>query len=152
MALKGNVGGNQGGFTEAGQRAKGKKLFADGALHLVGRLIDLDTAKAMVADRDLDIVAGETEVTTVEGVTLPLAPGFTISLSNLKTWACPFCDSAHGTGVGSSNNGDGTPKATALTSNVFYYVTKTQTVRVISKSCYSNWVVGEGYRSEVVGG
>jgi hypothetical protein len=61
----------------------------------------------------------------------PLPEQFRLSLESVSLWGCPFCGSAHGSGVGVSRS----VSVLGLESNQFYYNPLTQQLFTISATC-----------------
>lgn len=61
----------------------------------------------------------------------PLPEQFRLSLQSIALWGCPFCGTAHGSGVGVSRS----VNAAGLESNQFYYNPLTQQLFTISATC-----------------
>jgi hypothetical protein len=59
---------------------------------------------------------------------------FRLSLSSINIWGCPFCGSAHGSGVHPSSD----LYAPSLATNMFYYNPATRQLFTISKTCLHN--------------
>jgi hypothetical protein len=68
----------------------------------------------------------------LEGV--PLRPGIVISLQTIKEWGCPYCGSAHGSGVSYSRR----VSASYLAKNQFFFNPQTNSLFTISKGCMPN--------------
>lgn len=104
----------------------------------VGRIL---SAKASATQSCADVIAdkGTIELEAIlstDGKTLPLASGFSMSLANIRTWGCPACHSAHGSGVAPSRDLD----AENLATNDFFYRPADKTVITISDTCYRQYV------------
>lgn len=82
----------------------------------------------------------ELDEITSNGVTLPLIPGFTMSLKNMANWGCPACRSAHGSGVYPSRE----QHEQKLASNKFFYNPATKQMFTISQSCFGDYVKALG--------
>lgn len=100
-------------------------------LYSIGKLLQ-PIAQKMIAREEFTLP----EAIKVSGKNVPLAPGQVLSLSNVSTWGCPACQSAHGTGSKSSPN----PNAGYLAQNQFYYNPVTQRVFAISATCFKQYV------------
>ena len=61
----------------------------------------------------------------------PLPEQFRLSLNSISLWGCPFCGSAHGSGVGVSRF----VSVSGLEGNQFYYNPLTQQLFTISATC-----------------
>lgn len=134
---KQNKTAGKGFFTEDGQKAKARAFFAaNPEVYVLGKIFDEAAAKTIAAGG----THVETEYETSGGEKLTIANS-EFSLATLDKWSCPLCGSAHGTAIGASNQGkESKPSVKALQTNVAYYLPKSKTVRVISKSCFENWV------------
>lgn len=88
------------------------------------------------------------EIVCAQGQCLPLVPPLIISLRSAN-WHCPFCQSAHGTGVGVSNSSGEGANAKNLATNQFYYDAGLAKAYVISKSCYDSYVRALGYAHQI---
>ncbi len=128
-----------------GRKARIRSWFGalDGALIPVGRLLDQRDAQnvpflasALAKGETLDLG----DHLMVAGKRLSLAKGLTLSLGNASTWACPACNSAHGTGKGVSP----AVSADMLATNQFYYRPGDKTLLTISKTCFGDYVQAEG--------
>lgn len=134
--------------SRAVKRSRSRSFFSDPAhtpIWRVGRILakrnksGVSLAETLIANGFVTFGAFK----TLNGQTVKPRDGesFRISFSNLKVWGCPFCESAHGTAVGCSSNGDNSvPKLAALLSNTFYYAPLTCELFVISDTCYKNYV------------
>ena len=72
----------------------------------------------------------------VDGQSLPLAPkSQSISFANFDVWCCPFCSSAHGSGLG-GYSWSRWPENMA-TSQFYYWIAR-RTLLTISKTCWKN--------------
>ena len=88
-----------------------------------------------------------TEV-TIDGFTFPLLPGFEVSLETMRShWACPMCNSAHGSGVGVSTD----VKSKGLAINKWFYNPATLELHTISNTCYDDYVKGLGMTARAMG-
>lgn len=132
-----------GGESKAARVARMKSYWSDksnAVLLSVGRLLAQSfNGKTLAAH----VLAGETlelPAVSVNGQSYPLADGFQISMANIKTWGCPACHSAHGSGVGTSRDRN----EGLLASNAFYYNPASKTLVTISDTCFSNYVVALG--------
>ena len=61
----------------------------------------------------------------------PLPEHFNLSLKSISFWGCPFCGTAHGSGVGVSRS----VNVAGLEGNQFYYNPLTQQLFTISTTC-----------------
>lgn len=61
----------------------------------------------------------------------PLPEQFSLSLRSISVWGCPFCGTAHGSGVGISRS----VNVPGLEGNQFYYNPLTQQLFTISATC-----------------
>lgn len=120
-------------------RMKAYWQSADNAiLYPVGKLLALAVGVGRIL---ADVIASgesiEMESIQVDGKTLPLQPGFSLSLANMpNTWGCPACRSAHGSGTYPSRE----VSAKGLASNRFFYRPSDRSLFVISDSCWSEYV------------
>ena len=117
-------------------------------IHPIGKLLaaPLDDGRAAAAhlvDGGADL--GDA-IEYVDGPRLPIAePMQTIDWSNFDdfdggrqfNWACPACNSAHGSGKPPSN---GERDAQKLAENHWFYAPADQRLFVISKHCYRKYV------------
>jgi len=116
----------------------------------VGKLLSMsvdggETGASILASNG-QVEIGETDL-VVNGRTLPLPAGFTLSLANLESvWACPACKSAHGSGVRSSRAVD----VKLLADCKFYYNPQTKALFTISSTCFGDYVKGLGFAGQVV--
>jgi len=119
-------------------------------VYTVGRLLAMTVdggktgAEILASGGQIEI--GETDL-VVNGRTLPLPAGFTLSLNNLESvWGCPACKSAHGSGKRSSRE-----VSSKLLADVrFYYNPQTKALFSISSTCYGDYVKGLGFAGQVV--
>ncbi len=88
----------------------------------------------------------ELDKISINGNTLPLEPGFKLSLDSILNWGCPACHSAHGSGVWPSTS----VNAGNLERCEFYYNPETRLLFTISKTCWDDYVEKLGAVSRFV--
>lgn len=113
-------------------------------LYPVGKLLALPVDKSGKTIADVIAAGGSIELgesIEVDGKSLPLQPGYTLSLVTLvKDWSCPACRSAHGSGVYPS----GSVSANGLKSNRFFYRPADRSLFTISDTCWKAYVAQLG--------
>jgi hypothetical protein len=126
-------------------RLRQRDFWADpknAVLHPVGRLL----AELGPDGRTLaEVVAGgepleEMETISFDGHILPLAANTELSLATVAVWGCPFCRSAHGSGIYPSR----AVSAMNLATSKFYYRPSDQRLFTISNSCWKKYVEEPG--------
>jgi hypothetical protein len=78
---------------------------------------------------------------SVKGVKLPLSNPLTLSMDTIKEWGCPFCGSAHGSGVAPSKLKHKDAGRLGHSNN-WYYNVNTGRMHVISDTCHMRYVKG----------
>lgn len=88
----------------------------------------------------------EMDSIVIDGKSLPLSEGFSMSLANLpQTWGCPACRSAHGSAIYPSRGDDNhKPQPRLLEANKFYYNPETRALFTISETCWGDYVKALG--------
>jgi hypothetical protein len=103
----------------------------------VGKLLSQKVGNGTLAD--VLVTTGKSlplgEKITVKGVDVKLAPGQTLGLESINSWACPFCNSAHGSGKGVSDAVSGKLLATNR-----FFVDGNGKLFTISTTCYGDYV------------
>jgi len=120
-------------------------------LYAVGTLLAMQYADTGMTAADVLVAGGKVEIGVAElevsGRVLPLPEGFSISLANIsKTWGCPACRSAHGSGVYPSSAVD----STLLAKTRWYYNPTTQELFTISATCLGDYVQALGALDRIV--
>jgi hypothetical protein len=105
-----------------------RTLGGTGALFRVGRLLATVKNGKTLAQH---LAEGEEIGRDVLDFPYPLHEQFRLSLPAISLWGCPFCGTAHGSGVGVSRS----VNVASLESNQFYYNPLTQQLFTISATC-----------------
>jgi len=76
------------------------------------------------------------------GKVVALASPLVLSLASIDLWACPACQSAHGSRVRSSGSSgaDIPPSVAGLKSNIWYYSPVARRIFVVSSTCFDKYV------------
>lgn len=129
------------------REARMRSFWADpsnAVLYPAGKVLAIvaePATKNKAARTVADILASgesvEMNAITIDGVTLPLADGFELSIANcFQTWGCPACHSAHGSGIAPSRKVDTILLATCK----FFYRPSDKTLFTISSTCWGDYV------------
>jgi hypothetical protein len=126
--------------TEAARRARMTALWSNpnhATLIPIGKFLASEAGGKSFAQWLIDGESIELDHVMSEGVRLPLAAGFVMSLKNVtSTWGCIACRSAHGSGVKPSKG----ISLKGLVNNRFYYNPTTQGLVTISDTCWKTYV------------
>jgi hypothetical protein len=146
------IGGNGGAFGQLSKAEKETRIrqrFAESKVILsLGSLLsvkakDGNTLAAHIASGANIPVP---KVRLADGSVIAPKNVQSLSLENVKTWGCPSCQSAHGTGVGASH---GAVSEKGLRANRWYYAVDSQTLFVISDTCFDSYVGGSGLKAQI---
>ena len=125
------------------------------AIWKIGKFLARPIGKGTDALRLADVLAAGKTVRGIKSIkafghVLPIEPAFDLSIATVKYWGCPACQSAHGTGIGSSGSYSKLPNADNLAfDNDFYYIPSQQRIVTISKTCYKHYVKGMDMESRI---
>ena len=105
-----------------------RTLSGTGPVWQVGRLLTRLKDGKTLAQR---LAEGEEIRRDALDFRYPLPEQFLLSLGSISLWGCPFCGTAHGSGVGVSRS----VNISSLEGNQFYYNPLTQQLFTISATC-----------------
>ena len=115
-------------YKESRQGRIERTLAGTGPLFQVGKLLAAVHNDKTLAQR---LAEGEEIGRDALNFQYSLHEQFRLSLQSISLWGCPFCGSAHGSGVGVSRS----INVPSLESNQFYYNPLTQQLFTISATC-----------------
>ncbi len=115
-------------YKESRQARIERTLAGTGPLWQVGKLLTAVKDGKTLAQR---LAEGEEIGRNALDFPHELPEQFNLSLQSISLWGCPFCGSAHGSGVGVSRS----VNIAALEGNQFYYNPLTRQLFTISTTC-----------------
>jgi hypothetical protein len=115
-------------YKESRQARIERTLSGTGPVLRVGKLLTAVKNGKTLAQR---LAAGEEIERDALDFPYPLHEQFRLSLQSIWLWGCPFCGSAHGSGIGVSRS----VSVPGLEGNQFYYNPLTQQLFSISATC-----------------